>query len=58
MDGWFLPREALADITVDTLETLIKEAKQSHMVDVKLRLGGKDVWRQADWIKYLKRIKE
>jgi len=51
--GWFLPRRSLTELAAQSLDRLIAEANQSHICDVRLRLGGEDVWREADWIKYL-----
>ena len=54
--GWFLPRSALSELAAESLDRLVSDAKQSHIADVKLRLGGQDVWREVDWIKYLRKV--
>ena len=56
MKGWFLPRDKVNDIVAKTIDHIIQISKQSHIVDIKFRLNGKDVWEEADWIKYLERV--
>ena len=53
MDGWFLPRDAVNDLVEVSLNDTIRNAKQSHIADVILRLNGMDYRVQADWIKYM-----
>lgn len=57
LDGYYLPRSALSDIAADHLDQLILRAKGSHVCDVTLRLAGREQRYQADWVKYLSRVK-
>lgn len=41
---------AINDIQRDTIRALLKRVRGAHMVDVKVRINGKDEWFQADWL--------
>ena len=56
--SYFLDKKHINDIQVLSIDDLIKLCKQCHFVDIKLRLNGEDIWRQADWIKHLKKVEK
>ena len=56
MKGWFLDEKYINEIVKNSLKDTINKAKQSHMVDVILRLNGQNLRMEADWVKYMKQI--
>lgn len=53
--GWVLDRKHLTPCAAKSLDEWIEVCKRAHMVDVDVRVGGKNVIFEADWIKYMKK---
>jgi hypothetical protein len=51
--GWFLPRSALNEAQIATLERFLPHAKRAHEIDCKIRKDGKETWYELDFIKHL-----
>ena len=45
---------AINDIVTASLRNTIALAREAHYTDVVIRINGRDVGRQADWIKHMK----
>jgi hypothetical protein len=43
----------LNGLMVSSLRRAIEQAKHAHHTDIEMRLGGKDVRFEADWIKHI-----
>lgn len=54
--GWFLDEDDISDLALGSLYKTILLAKEASHVDGMFRVNATDVWRQLDWIKYLKRM--
>lgn len=48
-----LDDNSINDLVRESMAETIKLAKHAHYTDVRIRINGRDVNRQADWIKYL-----
>ena len=47
--------EKINSLQIESILRLIDRSKHAHMIDIKLRINGKDEWYEADWIKHMKR---
>lgn len=52
-DGWFLPRSALNEPQIATLERFLAHAKRAHEIDCKIRKDAVETWYELDFIKHL-----
>lgn len=48
-----LDENSVNDIVISNMLKTLSIAKNSHHVDICIRINGNDEWFQADWIKYL-----
>lgn len=53
VDGWFLPCSSINELQAESITNLISKAKHAHYTNAVLRIGGEDVFFEADWIKHL-----
>lgn len=47
--------EQINDLQQASIAALVKRCKQSHYVDIRVRINGEYEWFQADWIKHMER---
>ena len=48
-----LDDEKINSLQRQSIVRLINRAKRAHMTNIVMRIGGKDVTLEADWIKHL-----
>jgi hypothetical protein len=52
--GWFLPKSALNELQIETIERFLLHARRAHEIDCKIRKDAHETWYQFDFIKHLK----
>lgn len=57
LDGWFLDRSSVNEFVEASLNNLIDRAKACCICDIDLRENGENIHFEADWIKYIVRVK-
>jgi len=50
--------EHLSETMRASLKNTIELAKEAHYTDAAIRINGRDVRRQADWIKHIRIVEE
>lgn len=50
--GWFIPLDAMSDITQEKFDVMINTISHGGQVDVIARVDGKDYCWQCDGLKY------
>jgi hypothetical protein len=50
---WILPADCINEPQARSIQRLVRMAKRAHMLDIKVRINGEDVWFEGDWIKWL-----
>ena len=54
MEGWFLPKSALNDLQISSIEKFLEHARRAHVIDCTIRKDAKETHYELDWIKHLK----
>lgn len=58
MKGYFIPAECMSGLAQDNLERSLNLLKGAHTIDITIRADGTNYTLQADWLKYVEKVKE